>query len=97
MTDTRRLGHAQRRRVGAPSNVYSDVMKPPTYGPGDTVKAQGRYGVVQVTNVMPNTTRPQRDVSDGHSYEVTGGRLGRKSVHLSGQITPFEMGTGEME
>lgn len=94
MTDTRRLGHAQRRRLGAPSNVYADTMKPPTYGPGDTVKAPGRYGGVTVVNVMPAITRPGRD-SDGHGYAVQGGKTGRITVHLSGELRPFQMGQTE--
>lgn len=94
MTDPRRVGHAQRRRMGAPSNVYADTMKPPSYAPGDTVKAPGRYGVQTVTAVMPNTTRPGRE-SDGHSYEVSGGKGGRVTVHLSGELRPFEMGQEE--
>ena len=55
MADPRRVGHAQRRRMGAKSNVYDDTMKPPSYGPGDTVRAQGRYRDQTVVDVIPNT------------------------------------------
>jgi hypothetical protein len=95
--DPRRLGHAQRRRVGAPSNVYADTMKPPTYGPGEQVRAAGRYGPQTVEDVVPNITRPDTNVSDGHGYIVSGGKGGRKTVHLSGELTPFETGQGELQ
>lgn len=97
MPDGRRVGHAQRRRIGAPSNVYSDVMKPPTYAPGEQVRAPGRYGILTVESVVPNITRPDTDVSDGHGYVVSGGKMGRKTVHLSGELTPFAMGQGELQ
>jgi hypothetical protein len=94
MGDPRRLGHAQRRRIGAPSNVYADTMKPPTYGPGENVKAAGRYGTQTVVDVMPNVSRPDA-LNDGHGYVVSGGKNGRTSVHLSGELKPFEMGKEE--
>ena len=94
MTDTRRLGHAQRRRMGAPSNVYADTMKPPTYGVGDTVKAKGRYRSGTVTGIWPAWLRPGAG-TDGHGYEVTGGKKGRKTVHLSGELAPFQEGQTE--
>lgn len=94
MTDGRRVGHAQRRRIGAPSNMYADTMKPPSYGPGDTVKAKGRYRTQTVTGVIPNLTQPGLG-SDGHGYVVSGGKGGRESVHLSGELQPFEMGMEE--
>lgn len=97
MGDPRRLGHAQRRRVGAPSNVYADTLKPPSYGPGDTVKAQGRYGAPTVTGVIPNAGGHPDGVNDGHAYVVTGGKTGRTSVHLSGELKPFELGTEELQ
>lgn len=96
MADSRRVGHAQRRRMGAPSNAYADTMKPPTHGTGDTVKAPGRYGVQSVVGVIPNLTRPDGD-NDGHGYIVQGGKGGRQSVHLSGELRPFEMGMGELQ
>lgn len=80
--------------MGMPSNVYDNLMKPPTHGPGDTVKAPGRYGVMTVNSVMPNTTRPGRD-SDGHTYSVIGGKNGRVTLHLSGELRPFQMGQEE--
>jgi hypothetical protein len=43
---------------------------------------------------MPNVTRPGRG-TDGHGYEVSGGKGGRTSWHLSGELRPFEMGMGE--
>lgn len=94
MADPRRVGHAQRRRMGAPSNVYGDTMKPPSYGPGDTVKASGRYRTQTVTNVVPNVTRPDGD-NDGHGYVVQGGKGGRQTMHLSGELKPFEIGIEE--
>jgi hypothetical protein len=92
--DPRRLGHAQRRRVGAPSNVYGDTLLPPAHGVGDTVKAQGRYRTQTITGVVPNVVRPD-GVNDGHGYVVTGGKTGRETLHLSGEIEPFELGTEE--
>lgn len=94
MTDGRRLGHAQRRRIGAPANVYGDTMKPPSYGPGDTVKAPGRYGAQTVTDVVANAVRPGPG-TDGHAYVVTGGKGQRSTTHLSGELQPFQMGTEE--
>lgn len=94
MADPRRVGHAQRRRMGAPSNVYADTMKAPTYGPGETVRAPGRYGTMTVQNVVPNITRPSA-LSDGHGYEVSGGKGGRVTMHLSGELTPFKLGQEE--
>lgn len=69
-------------------------MKPPAYGPGETVRAPGRYGTLTVENVVPNITRPGRD-SDGHGYEVKGGKMGRVTMHLSGELQPFSVGTEE--
>lgn len=83
--DTRRVGHAQRRRVGAPSNVYQDTMNAPSHGVGDTVKAKGRYGQQTVMDIIPNVTRPGEG-TDGHGYVVTGGKGGRQSMHLSGDM-----------
>jgi hypothetical protein len=94
MTDGRRVGQAQRRRIGAPSNVYSDTVKPPTHGVGDTVKAAGRYRTGTVTGIIPSITHPGPG-TDGHGYEVTGGKGGRKSVHLSGELKPFQEGQQE--
>jgi hypothetical protein len=88
MADGRRIGQAQRRRIGAPSNVYSDTMKPPLYGPGDTVSAKGRYGPQTVENILPNQVRPNGSL-DGHAYVVSGGKGGRKTTHLSDEISPF--------
>ena len=95
MADPRRVGHAQRRRMGAPSNVYADTVKPPTHGVGDTVKAKGRYRSGTVTAVFPSVMKHDSD-NDGHGYEVTGGKGGKKSVHLSGELRPFQMGQGEI-
>ena len=94
MADSRRVGNAMRRRMGAPSSMYHEMMKPPTFGPGDTVKAPGRYGTVTVVNVMPNVSRPYAN-NDGHSYEVQGGKGGRITTHLSGELRPFELGQEE--
>lgn len=94
MGDPRRLGHAMRRRMGAPSNVYADTMKPPTYAPGDPVQAAGRYRNQVVSKVHPNVVRPGPG-SDGHGYEVTGGKGGRTTMHLSGELRPFELGREE--
>lgn len=85
--DTRRVGQAQRRRVGAPSNVYSDTMKAPAFGEGDIVRAKGRYGDQRIEGVYHGLTRPQEDVTDGHGYIVSGGKKGRKSLHLSSDLT----------
>ena len=71
-------------------------MNQPSHGIGDTVKAAGRYRTVEVTNIMPNITRPGRD-SDGHGYVVRGGKGGRETVHLSGELQPFEIGQGELQ
>lgn len=94
MTDGRRVGHAQRRRIGAPSNVYSDTVKPPSYGVGDTVKAKGRYRTGQVTAVIPSIAKPD-GVNDGHGYQVSGGKGGRVTTHLSGELKPFQEGQTE--
>jgi len=94
MADSRRVGMAQRRRMGASSNMYADTLKPPAHGPGDAVKAPGRYGKQTVTDVIPNLTRPSGG-NDGHGYVVQGGKMGRQSVHLSGELRPFEMGMEE--
>jgi len=94
MTDGRRVGHAQRRRIGASSNAYADTMLPPTYSPGDSVQAAHRYGALHVVNVMPNVRRPDRD-SDGHVYLVQGGKGGRVTAHLSGELRPFNLGREE--
>lgn len=83
--DTRRVGHAQRRRVGAPSNVYADTMKPPSYGAGDQVRAKGRYGMQTVESILPNEVRPDGSI-DGHAYAVRGGKAGRLSFHLSNEL-----------
>lgn len=96
MADPRRVGMAQRRRMGALSNMYANTLKPPSYGPGDTVKAQGRYKSQTVTDVIPNVTAPD-DSNDGHAYVVQGGKSGRQSVHLSGEIRPFTLGTEELQ
>ena len=96
MTDPRRVGHAQRRRMGASSNMYADTLKPPSYGPGDTVKAKGRYKTQTVTGIIPNVTKPGPD-SDGHGYVVSGGKKGRQSVHLSGELAPFTLGPEELQ
>ena len=71
-------------------------MRPPTYGPGDTVKAKGRYRTQTITDVIPNVTRPG-DGTDGHGYVVQGGKGGRQTVHLSGEIAPFTVGTEELQ
>ena len=96
MADPRRVGMAQRRRIGASASMYSNTMKPPSHSPGDTVKAPGRYGVQTVTGVVPNVTSPGNG-SDGHAYIVSGGKAGRQSVHLSGELVPFQMGMEELQ
>jgi hypothetical protein len=69
-------------------------MKPATYSVGDTVKAEGRYKAQTVTSVHLGQSRPgSRD--DGHTYTVSGGKRGRQTQHLSGQLRPFDMGTEE--
>jgi hypothetical protein len=83
-----------RRRMGAPSNVYADTMKPPTFSPGDPVKAANRYRDQVVVAVHPNVTQPNA-FSDGHGYVVKGGKLGRETMHLSGELRPFKVGQGE--
>jgi hypothetical protein len=92
--DTRRLGHAQRRRVGEASNIYSTTVKPPSYGVGDTVKAKGRYRSGTVTAIFPSVTHAGEG-TDGHAYEVTAGKGGRRSTHLSGELAPFQEGQTE--
>jgi hypothetical protein len=94
MTDGRRVGQAQRRRIGAPSNMYSDTVRPPTHGVGDTVKAKGRYRSGTVTAIFPSIMKHD-GANDGHGYEVTAGKGGRKSVHLSGELRPFQEGQTE--
>jgi hypothetical protein len=94
MADPRRVGHAQRRRMGAPSNVYAATMKPPTFSPGDPVQAAGRYRDQVVSQVVPNVTRPSA-TSDGHGYVVKGGKTGRETMHLSGELRPFRFGQEE--
>lgn len=95
MTDGRRVGHAQRRRIGAASNMYGDTVKPPTHGVGDTVKAAGRYRTGTVTAIFPSAGGHAGGGNDGHAYEVTAGKGGRKSVHLSGELKPFQEGQTE--
>lgn len=86
-TDGRRVGHAQRRRIGAPSNVYDNTIKPPTFGVGDVVQARGRYGRPSVTSIIPNITKPISDAGiDGHVYEVSGGKGGRTTRHFSDEL-----------
>jgi hypothetical protein len=80
--------------MGAPSNVYSDTIKPLSYGVGDSVKAKGRYRGQTVSNVFPSVTRAA-DGNDGHAYAVTGGKKGRTTVHPSGELMPFTLGTEE--
>lgn len=79
--------------MGAPSNVYADTMKAPSMGPGDQVKAPGRYGTMTVMDVVPNIIRPDES-NDGHGYIVSGGKMGRQTLHLSGELKPFELGAG---
>lgn len=83
--DGRRIGQAQRRRIGAPSNVYSDTMKQPTHSVGDIVRAKGRYGDQRIDGIYSGMTRPQEG-TDGHGYLVSGGKGGRRSLHLSGDL-----------
>ena len=80
--------------MGAPSNVYADTMRPPTFGPGDPVQAAGRYRDQVVSAVVPNVTRPGEG-TDGHGYIVRGGKGGRETMHLSGELRPFQAGLGE--
>lgn len=94
MTDGRRVGHAQRRRIGAPSNMYANTVKPPSYGVGDTVKAKGRYGTGTVSAVTPGVAKPD-GVNDGNGYSVTGGKGGRTTEHMSGELKPFQEGQTE--
>lgn len=74
--------------------MYANTMKPPTFAPGEEVKAPGRYGVMTVDSVMPNAARPGANC-DGHLYTVTGGKGGRTTTHLSGELRPFQMGQEE--
>lgn len=85
MGDPRRLGMAQRRRIGASSNVYDTTIQPPSFGAGDSVRAKGRYGMQAVVAVVPSVVRPSGDV-DGHGYVVQGGKRGRTSMHLSNEL-----------
>ena len=94
MTDGRRVGHAQRRRIGAASNMYAETVKPPTYSVGDTVKAPGRYRTGTVTAVFPGVMKAD-GTNDGHGYAVSGGKMGRVTTHLSGELRPFQMGKTE--
>lgn len=82
--DPRRLGHAQRRRIGAPSNVYGNTIKPPTRGLGATVRARGRYGPQTVVGIRIGT-HPAGE-TDGHTYTVAGGKKGRRSEHSSAEL-----------
>lgn len=91
------VGHAMRRRTGAPSCAYSNTVKPPSHGVGDVVRAAGRYGPMKVLEVIPNLVSPGLAGHDGHGYRVSGGTYGRESVHLSGELKPFNMGMGEMQ
>lgn len=98
ISDGRRLGHAQRRRIGASSNVYDTVSRPPAFGAGDTVKAKGRYGPQQVTGILANAVPVALPDSDGHLYVVSGGKSGtRQSVHLAGELKPFQLGQSELQ
>jgi len=60
------------------------------------VKAPGRYGPQTVTGVVHNVVEPGNG-HDGHAYAVTGGKGQRTTVHLSGELKPFEMGTEELQ
>jgi hypothetical protein len=91
------VGHAARRRMGAPANAYGHTVKPPTHGVGDMVRATGRYGPLKVLEVIPNLVSPGLSGHDGHGYRVSGGMYGHESVHLSGELRPFNMGMGEMQ
>jgi hypothetical protein len=86
--DTRRLGHAQRRRLGAPANVYADTLKPPAHGVGDSVTAPGRYGPQEIVGIIYNVIRPGGG-SDGHGYVVQGGKGGRKTLHSSDNLSTY--------
>ena len=88
MPDTRRLGHAQRRRLGAPSNIYDDTLKAPSFGAGDSVHARGRYGPQVVVGIIKNVVRPGEGI-DGHGYVVMGGKGGRQSVHTSDELATY--------
>lgn len=70
-------------------------MKAPSFSEGDEVRAQGRYGVNRVVAVRPNITRPD-GTNDGHGYFVQGGKLGRVTMHLSGELRPFQLGMSEV-
>lgn len=96
MTDARRVGHAQRRRIGASPNMYSNTMLPPSFGPGDTVTAKGRRGVQAVVGVIPNVSQPGAG-NDGHGYVVQGGKGGRRTTHASSELMPFQIGAGEIQ
>ena len=96
MTDPRRVGNAQRRRMGAPSSMYAVTTKAPTFGQGDAVKAQGRYGTQTVVAIHPNAA-PATGGHDGHAYSVRGGKGGRVTTHLSGELQPFTVGTEELQ
>jgi hypothetical protein len=94
MTDPRRLGHAQRRRMGAASNIYDATTRAPSFGLTDQVQVKGRYGPQTVVGVVPNVTAPT-DEHDGHGYVVQGGKRMRQTMHLSGELKPFEIGMEE--
>ena len=87
MADLRRVGQAQRRRMGGSPNVYGTAVKPPAYGIGDTVKARGRYGTGVVVGITPGVVRPSAsDGVDGHGYHVSAGNGARVTLHLSSEL-----------
>jgi len=91
MTDPRRVGHAQRRRMGAASNVYDTVAKPPAYAYGEQVSAPGRRGVQTIVGIAKSAVSADR-TNDGHAYAVQGGKAQKVSWHLSGELRPFDIG-----
>lgn len=99
MADGRRVGHAQRRRIGAPSNVYDDTTHQPSFGVGDVVRAGGRYGPQTVVEVHPNVLGHPGEilgrVNDGHGYTVEGGKGKRRTFHGSASLTSFGQGSEE--
>jgi hypothetical protein len=60
-------------------------MEPPRFGAGEAVRAKGRYRDQMIEEVLPNIARPDAD-NDGHGYVVSGGKMGRKSVHTSSEL-----------
>lgn len=96
MADGRRVGHAQRRRIGAPSNVYDSTIEPPTHGVGSQVRVKGRYGVNTVDDIQvgvgrAGTMNPVTGApDDGHAYRIVGGKGGRATWHPSSEIKPVE-------